>query len=261
MNIEAAADLLRSARDHGRTLDPFTDDHPYLDESWGYAVQDLGRAADERAGDALIGAKLGLTSEAKQVRMGVRQPIIGHLTGSMLLGSDELARAVGRWVQPRIEPEIALITSRDLGRASAWDDAASAVASVCLAAEVIDSRWSAYRFGLVDVVADNTSAAGVVLGPPLALEDVPDLADLVCTVEVDGVVVHRATGAAVLGHPLRALQVLSDHLARRGRTLPAGSLVLAGALTDAVPLTPGRHYRLAVEHLGSLTTDLTTETP
>ena len=35
--------------------------------------------------------------------------------------------------------------------------------------------------------------------------------------------------------------------------LPAGSVVLAGALTDAVPLTPGSRYTIRMGPLGELT--------
>jgi 2-oxo-3-hexenedioate decarboxylase len=70
---------------------------------------------------------------------------------------------------------------------------------------------------------------------------------------IDGEVIHRATGSAILGHPLRAVQVLAAHLERRGETLPAGSVVLAGALTDAVPVVRERSYRLSVDGLGAVT--------
>ena len=64
--------------------------------------------------------------------------------------------------------------------------------------------------------------------------------------------------ARVVEHFARAPQVqerlttqvagwLSEHLGRHNESLPAGSLVLAGALTDAVPLVAGRDYRLAIE--------------
>ena len=64
--------------------------------------------------------------------------------------------------------------------------------------------------------------------------------------------VHEATGAPILGHPLRALEVLSARVESRGESLPAGSLVLAGALTDAVPLMGARSYELTVEGLGTV---------
>lgn len=245
---------LRAARDDRRTLTPPSDAWPDLDEAWGYAVQDVDREQQVGGGDRLIGAKLGLTSAAKQQRMGVDRPIVGFLTASMQVDADGLAAGMSRWAQPRIEPEIAFVTATDLHRGLADDELAAAVASVSVAAEVIDSRWTGYRFRLPDVLADNTSAAGLLLGAEqVPLADAGDLAALACRVDVDGELVHEATGAAILGHPLRALQLLSEHLERRGEMLPAGSLVLAGALTDAVPLETGRTYRLSIERLGTIT--------
>jgi len=37
------------------------------------------------AGERIIGAKLGLTSRAKQEAMGVREPLYGWLTSGMVL--------------------------------------------------------------------------------------------------------------------------------------------------------------------------------
>jgi 2-oxo-3-hexenedioate decarboxylase len=253
-----AASALRDARLGRRTLSPFSDHHPDLDEEWGYAAQAVDRTVRLAAGEQLVGAKLGLTSAAKQQRMGVDRPIVGFLTRSMLVRPDGVGDRLTSWAQPRIEPEIAFVTSRPIGHPLAADEVEAHIATVVIAAEVIDSRWSDYRFRLPDVLADNTSAAGVVVGAgPIELAEIADLSSLACVVEVDGEVVHRATGAAILGDPLRAVQLLSEHLARRGEVLPAGSLVLAGALTDAVPLHVGRHYLLAIDALGELTFDLT----
>lgn len=79
--------------------------------------------------------------------------------------------------------------------------------------------------------------------------DAGDRASVSCEVAVAGEVVHRATGAAILGQPLRAVQLLSEHLERHAESLPAGSLVLAGALTDAILLVAGQHYRLDIASL------------
>jgi 2-oxo-3-hexenedioate decarboxylase len=123
---------------------------------------------------------------------------------------------------------------------------------VGIAAEVIDSRYADYRFRFADVVADNTSAAGVIVGDLHPAAGVPDLGELHCTVTVDGEVRHEATGAAILGDPYAALVHLTHHLEARGETLPAGALILAGALTDAEPLVPGSGYRLEIESLGTI---------
>jgi 2-oxo-3-hexenedioate decarboxylase len=244
---------LRSTRSTGALINPFTDSLTELDERWAYATQDLDRGHRISKGASLVGAKLGLTSEAKQVRMGVDRPIVGFLTDDMLVSGDEVAARLATWVQPRIEPEIAFITSRDIDRPFDRNEASSYLGYVLLAAEILDSRYAGYRFRLPDVIADNTSAAGVVLAADRhRLVDLPDLAFLHCEVRIDGDLAHEATGSAILGDPLEALVLLAEHLAGQKHVLPAGSLVLAGAVTDATPFRSGQRVDLSIERLGSL---------
>jgi 2-oxo-3-hexenedioate decarboxylase len=222
-----AAAALREARAGRRTRPPFTDAEPDLGAAWGLAVQDLDRAARVAAGERVIGAKHGLTRVPKQRTMGIDQPIVGFLTDAM--ADVDLASLA----QPRVEPEIAFVLGRDLGRPLTRAEAGRWVDGVLLALEVLDSRYDGYRFRQADVLADNTSAAGVVLGDPFALSD--DLPRLACTWTVDGHV-EVVRPAAILGDPLLALVHLSAHLGDRGESLPAGAVVLCGAMTDAVRL-------------------------
>ncbi|GAA3538658.1 2-keto-4-pentenoate hydratase [Nocardioides daeguensis] len=248
----AAAATLAQARATRVPLPPFTATDPTLDARWAYDVQDCDRAARLASGESAVGAKLGLTSPAKQARMGVDEPVVGFLTDALRLDPGVVAGALAGWIQPRIEPEIAFVLGRPVSSRLTLAEARAAVASVGIAAEIIDSRYEDYRFRLADVVADNTSAAGVVLGDLHPGADVPELATLRCTLSVDGEVRHEATGAAILGDPYAALVHLSGHLAARGDALPAGSLVLAGALTDAEPLLAGSSYRLTIASLGTI---------
>ena len=55
----------------------------------------------------------------------------------------------------------------------------------------------------------------------------------------DGETVQQGTGAAVLGHPARAIAWLADALGRFGVGLEAGQVLMPGSLTAAVPLAPG----------------------
>lgn len=252
MNIRAAQEILADARTRHLTLTPFTEAEPGLGEAWAYDVQALDRFVRTLGGDRVVGAKLGLTSQAKQERMGVATPIVGFLTESMRLAEGDVPTRFAHWRQPRIEPEIAFVTATDIDRRLGAGEVMSTVATAHLAAEVLDSTWDGYRFRLPDVVADNTSAAGFMLAAPSVRATDVDLARLECVVAVDGEVVHRATGASILGHPLRAIEVLAQHLERRGQVLPAGSIVLAGALTDAVPMDRGHDYHLTIEGLGAL---------
>ncbi|WP_240722646.1 2-keto-4-pentenoate hydratase [Kocuria rosea] len=251
MRPQDAEQTLAAARRDRRSLDPFTDAHPDLDEEWGYAVQSLDRARRTTAGEEIIGAKLGLTSTAKQQRMNIDRPIVGFLTDVMHLPAAKPLDLTA-WIQPRIEPEIAFVLGRAVNAPVDLAGAAAAVEAVAAAAEIVDSRYTGYRFGLPDVLADNTSAAAYLLADPRSLRAVGDLAALRCEVMVDGCTVHTATGAAILGHPLRALVHLSEHVAACGETLPAGSVVLAGAMTDAVPLIQGTNFLLRTHGLGEI---------
>ncbi len=239
-----AVSLLAAARRDRRTLPRFSDAHDGLDEAWGYAAQDVDRAQRLAAGERIVGAKLGLTSLAKQQTMGVHQPIVGFLTDAM---TDV---AVAALAQPRVEPEVAFRLGVDLDRAITRDEVPDVVDGVAAALEVLDSRWSGYRFRLADVLADNTSAAGFVVGDWVPLRDL-DQAE--ARWFVDGDLVETTAPAAILGDPHLAIVHLSQHLAARGESLPAGSVVLAGAMTDAVAVEGHTSFRVEVDGLGSAT--------
>lgn len=248
LRVADARDELLAARRERRTLTRFTDGHPELDADWGLAVQAGLRFAHAAAGDPVVGAKLGLTSEAKQRTMQVHEPIVGFLTAGMdLAGSADLAALV----QPRVEPEVAFVLARDLTGPVSRAELPSYVASVGTALEVLDSRWTGYAFRLPDVLADNTSAAAYLVGDLVPLPD--DLASREARWLVDDGLVATTSPAAILGDPLAALGHLADHLGRRDEVLPAGSVVLAGAMTDAVPLERGHRFTVEVDGLPSLT--------
>ena len=241
---EEAADALGAARASRSAILPFTDRFPHLDESWGYAVQDVERTRRLAAGEAVVGAKLGLTSEAKQRTMKIARPIVGFLTKSMLVSEQSV---LDRMIHPRAEPEIAFRLGGDLRKPVSFEEAARLVEGWTVAIEVIDSRFKDFRFRLPDVLADNTSAAGVVLGEwtfPTKLDELPSAA---CGLFVDDELVQEGQVSAVLGHPVHSLVHLSEHLAERGDYLPSGSVVLSGSITDAVPFERGTVHRVEVD--------------
>lgn len=253
MTVQRAASLLLAAESTAAEREPLTDDWPDLDLPTAYRIQDetLRRrlARDERT----TGVKLGLTSRAKQLRMGVEVPLVAWLTDAMALPPNgELPTA--QFIHPRAEPEIVLVLGERLAGPGVTIEAAlAAVREVRGGIEVIDSRYRDFRFSLPDVVADNASSAAYLLGPVSLPPDSLDLAAEHCRLALDGKQVDEATGAAVLGHPAQALAFAANVLAERGLALEAGWLVLTGGLTDAVALGPGQHVGAHFSHLGSLT--------
>ena len=113
-----------------------------------YRIQDTLLAERMFCGDHLAGAKLGLTSKAKQEQMGVDEPAYGWVPASSVLGADAEV-AVGELIHPRAEPEFVFLMGSDLAGADCTaDDVLDATERVVGGIEIIDSRYEAFRFTL-----------------------------------------------------------------------------------------------------------------
>ena len=173
-----------------------------------YAIQSALLELQLGRGDTLAGAKLGLTSVAKQEQMGVAEPVYGWVPASTVLASDGVV-ALEELIHPRCEPEIVFVLGEDLaGPGVTASDALDATKQVVGGIEVIDSRYEAFSFTLPDVIADNTSAARVAIGSEGIGPRDADLTTLGCVFEVDGEITGTATGAALLGSPAQCLAML-----------------------------------------------------
>jgi 2-keto-4-pentenoate hydratase len=249
--IAEAADLLDLAMLERRLVEPLSTHEPGLDLGTAYAIQAALIERHVARGDLVVGAKLGLTSLAKQREMDVHEPIGGWLTDGMRLRADEVLDTT-ELVQPRCEPELAFRLERDIaGADTTAADVVAATGALMTAIEVLDSRYRDYRFTLPDVIADDASAARFLLGQPVD----PALVDRVgCGVRFwkDGTVVATATGAAVMGDPAEAVAWWVRHLSLSGRGLAAGMVVMSGALTGAHPVGPGSVVRAEIDGLPPL---------
>jgi 2-oxo-3-hexenedioate decarboxylase len=217
-----------------------------------YLVQDEVVAGRVTHGAPVVGAKLGLTSEAKQRQMNVDEPLYGWLTGDMAVDVGQPLHCE-RFIQPRCEPEIAFVLRDDL--AGAHVTAAQVLAAtdaVYPAIDVLDSRFAGYSFTLPDVIADNASGAGFVIGGQATGPGGIDLRLTGVVLEKNGELIATAAGAAVLGHPAASVAWLVRALAARDRGLTAGQVVLSGALTEAVPVAPGDVVVARFDRLGTI---------
>jgi 2-keto-4-pentenoate hydratase len=223
-----------------------------FDVATAYEVQDAVVADRVGRGAAIAGAKLGLTSVAKQRQMKVDEPLYGWLTGDMAVDVGQPLRCE-RFIQPRCEPEIAFVLREDLaGPHVTASGVLAATAAVHPAIDVLDSRFAGYSFTLPDVIADNASGAGFVLGGQATDPTGIDLRLTGVVLEKNGELVATAAGAAVLGHPAASVAWLVRALALRGRGLLAGQVVLSGALTEAVPVAPGDVIVARFDRLGTI---------
>lgn len=237
--IEALAQRLDEAAQAVRPVPQLTAAEP-LSPATAYQVQSALISRRLARGEQLVGLKLGLTSKAKMAQVGVDEMIWGRLTDRMRLADGD-AIDLAELIHPRAEPEVAFRL-----------DATGRPEAVAAALEVIDSRYTDFRFSLPDVIADNSSAARFVIGPWCPVP--PGLANLGVLLEVDGRVVQTGSTAAILGDPYRALaRGLALAAADAGLSPQSGWILLAGAATAAQPLRPASHVRVVVEGLGTAT--------
>ncbi|GAB0104203.1 fumarylacetoacetate hydrolase family protein [Nocardia sp. JMUB6875] len=244
--------LLGAYRDHV-PIDPVVTLAADLDIEDAYAIQQAQVATWTAAGDTVRGHKVGLTSAAIQRQLGVDQPDFGHLTASMFY-LEHQPIPVDRFLQPRVEPEIAFVLARPLhGPGVTVADAVRAVDFVVPALEIIDSRIRDWDITIVDTIADNASSGGLVLGHrPRRLTDV-DLTLAGAALHRNGEVVGTGAGGAILGSPLNSLVWLANTLSRFGAWLAEGDVIIPGAMTAAVPVAAGDTVVCSVAGLGRVT--------
>ncbi len=125
-----------------------------------------------------------------------------------------------------------------------------AVEAIGPAMEVIDSRYENFKFALTDVIADNSSSSGLVIGnwhkPDM------DIANLGMRLAVNGQDTKFGSSAAILGHPVRSLVSAARMVAQSGESLKPGDIVMAGGATEAHAVSVGETVSLTVQNLGTI---------
>lgn len=212
-----------------------------------YEVQKISIDRRLARGEKIIGVKMGFTSRAKQIQMGLDDVIWGHLTDKMWIengGEIDLKN----YVHPRCEPEIAFRLKTELSGEVTREQALEAIDAVAPAIEIIDSRYMNFKFNLPDVVADNTSSSSFVVGEWMSPD--MDFTDLAMSLQFDGKSVQEGSSKAILGDPVEALMAASRLCAENGLALKKDWIIMAGGATAAEALTPGVKVRNVVEYMG-----------
>lgn len=245
-----AAHTLRAAERQRAAIPPLAAAFPDLDVEDSYRIQLLNvehRLAD---GVTVVGHKVGLSSEAMQQMMGVDEPDYGHLLSDMAL-SESTPVDTGRYLLPRVEPEVGFVLGADLPGAGCTEhDVLEATSYVTAALELIDSRIEDWKIGLVDTIADNASSAGFVLGAVHVDPRCLDLRTIPVTMWRGSEQVGVGRSDAVLGNPVASVAWLARKVASFGVRLRAGHVILPGSCTRAVDARPGDVFRADFGPLG-----------
>ncbi len=243
-DIETAAATLLRAESTGQQIGLLSMRHPDITLADAYAIQSAQMAQKLAAGRRIIGWKIGLTSKVMQEALKIDTPDSGVLYDDMLFDTGGRVPA-GRFIQPRVEAEIAFVMRAPLEGEVTRDQVLEATAAVVPSLEILDTRILRQdpKTGLprviFDTVADNAANAGLVLGAERHAPDAHDLRWTGAILRKNDEVVATGLGAAVLDDPVMGIVWLARRMGQYGQRIEAGQVILSGSFIAPVECPPG----------------------
>lgn len=241
----AAATALLQAEATGEQIGLLTRRHPEMGMDDAYEVQNAIYRAKLEAGRRVIGWKIGLTSKAMQYALNIDIPDSGILFDDMLFETGATVPA-GRFIQPRIEAEIAFVMKAPLGGADVTRaDVIAATDYVTPSIEILDTRIlradpeTGQTRSVFDTISDNAANAGIVLGRERHAVDAHDLRWVGAITSRNGEVEETGLGAGVLNDPVESVVWLARRMAQYGQSIAPGQVILSGSFIRPVECPSG----------------------
>lgn len=243
-HARAAADLLQ-AEETRQQIGLLTLRHPGMGMDDAYAVQNAIFRAKLAAGRRVIGWKIGLTSKAMQSALNIDIPDSGILFDDMVFDHGSTVPE-GRFIQPRIEAEIAFVMKSAIGGADVTREAVLAATDyVAPSIEILDTRIlradpdTGQTRKVFDTIADNAANAGIVLGPQRHAPEAFDLRWVGAITTRNGAVEETGLGAGVLNDPVESVVWLARRMAQYGQSIAPGQIILSGSFIRPVECPGG----------------------
>ncbi len=246
--IKALATDLLEAETSKSQIALISQRHPEMTLDDAYAIQKSQIVQKLAAGRKIIGWKIGLTSKVMQDALGIDTPDSGVLYDDMLFASGATVPQ-GRFIEPRVEAEIAFVLKSPIEKGATRADVLAATDYVAPALEILDTRivrkdaTTGQIRRIFDTVSDNAANAGIVLGSerhdPLAF----DLRWTGAVTYADDRVVATGLGAAVLDDPVQSVVWLAQRMQQYGQMLEAGQVVLSGSFIAPIECPSGTKVR------------------
>lgn len=242
---QSAAEELLHAEETSQQCGLLSLSYPGMTLTDAYAVQQALIQKKLASGRKKIGWKIGLTSRAMQQALNITTPDSGVLLDDMLFQNAAVVPA-GRFIQPRIEAEIAFVMKSPLAGADcSRADVIAATDYVAPSLEILDTRilradpTTGQARIITDTISDNAANAGVVLGQERHAVDAHDLRWVGAIVQRDGIVEETGLGAGVLNDPVTSVLWLARRMAEYGQQIEAGDIVLSGSFIRPIECPSG----------------------
>jgi len=234
-DVKTAAQKLFNAEQSGKQTGLLSITYPQMTMDDAYRVQSTLIEHHKASGRHVIGWKIGLTSKAMQAALKIDIPDSGVLLDNMVFANGSKITA-SRFIQPRIEAEIAFVMKSDLaGPDVTVEQVLEATDYVAPSLEILDTRIlrmdpeSGRTRNICDTISDNAANGGIVMGDAKLDPRQVDMRWIGAIASCNGEVEETGLGAGVLNDPALGIAWLANRLAQYGDTIKAGEIVLSGS--------------------------------
>ncbi|MFK8077422.1 MAG: 2-oxo-hept-4-ene-1,7-dioate hydratase [Granulosicoccus sp.] len=261
--VSNSAARLLEAESTRKQIQLLSREFPSLGMDDAYQIQAELMAQKLAAGRRILGWKIGLTSRAMQMALNITTPDSGILFDDMLFPNEGVVPK-GRFIQPRIEAEIAFIMKEAIaGENVTREDVIAATDYVAPSIEILDTRIlrvdpeTGQTRSVFDTISDNAANAGVVLGGEKHAVDAHDLRWVGAIVSANGSVEETGLGAGVLNDPVESVVWLARRMAQYGQTIEPGQIILSGSFIRPLECPSGTRIHADFGSFGRVAIDFT----
>lgn len=253
MTPDAVASLARelvALHEAPREVPAFSARYPELTPEDGYRAAQRLHAHRVALGWTPVGRKIGFTNRTIWPRYGVFEPMWGFVYDRTVRFAEgrPVTLPLAGLAQPRIEPEVCFRLKRPPPRSKEPAELLAAIEWIAHSIEIVQCHHPGWKIKIADCTADNGLHGRLIVGTPVAVTELAELAAQLPALEVtlakSGREIDRGVGANVLDSPLYALAFLVEVLAKQPEApaLVAGEIISTGTLTDAHPVARGERW-------------------
>jgi len=233
--ISQLANILSTARKDNKILDTFPGPIPSTLEE-AYTVQN---GSIDASSDAIVGWKVGMVPPELRAQYG-EERILGPVFKNIYVDLNEQQASGEEFKLPvyaggfiAIEAELVIETNQDIlpGTINTAEGVEHLVKNVYAGIEIASSPViDLNSYGPTAIIADIGNQYGLIKGA--VIENWQDkISNMNTSVSINDELVNEAPTDGILNGPMAAFAFMIDCCAKRGITLPAGSLCSSGAIT------------------------------
>jgi 2-keto-4-pentenoate hydratase len=254
MAFEKEIEILVDAEKNRKPIGPVSDLVPgglSLDDA--YRINERIIENRVKAGEKVVGFKIGFTNLAVREKMGLPDSTYGYLMDSMVL-ENGVKVTMSEMIAPKLECEMCMKLKKELkGKGLSAEDVIQATEAVSASFEICDARIKDWKCPYPDFFADNGFSARIVLQGKWHGAQGFDFLNEKVVLTQGGKELAQGAGALAMGHPAKALAWLAGKLADRNKGLEPGQIVMTGTLTPILPVEKGATYTAKFSTLGEVT--------